>query len=119
MILVVDDLRLFGDIFNGMPVIYALNSEQALDILKYHAWSANPFIEVFCDHDLGEVNGKYDDITPVINWLEEAYYFENPKEVRNIKLRILTSNSVGYQRIKVLEKYFEILPTPQHIGIRE
>lgn len=111
--LIIDDLRLFGDTFNGMPIIYAINSKQALDQLNKNY---NDFAEILLDHDLGLVDGNPDDIGPVLNWLEEKAFYG---ELQDVKLRILTANPVGFQRIKALEKYFEILPTVKHVSIRE
>jgi len=112
-ILVVDDLRLFGDKFNDMEIVYAVNSKEAIEELNKNY---SNFSEIFLDHDLGMVDGKADDIGPVINWLEEQAVWCIAGDV---KLRILTANPVGFQRIKALEKYFQILPTPKHVALRE
>lgn len=115
MILVVDDLRLFDEYFDGIPVFYAINSKEALKILKNNYENIE---EIFLDHDLGIVDGKIDDVMPVLNWIEEHHCISSgfPK-LKGI--RILTNNPVGYKKIKALERYFKILPTPKHTGIRK
>ena len=113
MILVVDDLRLFGDNYKNVPILHAINSKQAIEILD----TMFPFIiEFWLDHDLGMVAGEIDSIYPVLNWLEEKGF---NGESFDKKIRILTSNPVGFQKIKALSRYYEILSTPNHLGIRE
>lgn len=118
-VLVVDDLRLFEDkyedVLDDIPYVYAINSVEAIKILKE---SYQDIVEFYLDHDLGQIDGINDDITPVINWIEEQIVVCGgfPK-LRGI--RILTNNPVGFQRIKALERYIKILPTPKHIGLRE
>ena len=113
-VLVVDDLRLFGNTFYNLEILYALNSKDAITILEQDAINIS---EIWLDHDLSMVDGKVDDVVPVINWIEEA--INSCVKLNNLKaIRILTNNPVGYQKIKALERYIDILPTPKHEGIR-
>ena len=112
-ILIVDDLRLFED-HEGLPLVYAVNSGEALDILKRDFENVR---EVWLDHDLGMVNGKLDDVTPVINWLEEKSFYSEHRHVSCI--RILTNNPVGAQKISALSRYYNIGPTIQHTSLRQ
>lgn len=113
-VLVVDDLRLFGDKFVDLDIRYALNSKDAITILEQEADS---FEEIWLDHDLGIVDEKIDDVIPVVNWIEEKLVTSD--KLSNLqRIRILTSNPVGYQKIKALGRYIDIGGTPQHIGVR-
>lgn len=108
--LVVDDLRLFGDQFNGLPIRYAINSKQALEILESDFGMIQ---EILLDHDLG----GDDTIMPVVNWLDKKAYNGEANHITTI--RILTSNPVGYNKIMLaLDRHFFIGLTPKHIGLR-
>jgi hypothetical protein len=112
IVLVVDDLRLFGDEFNGCIVHYATNSADALAFLNDET-NFGMLSEIWLDHDLG----LNDTIDPVLNWLEEKAYNKKCNHINAI--RILTNNPVGMTKIAWLGKYFYIAPTPKHIGLRE
>lgn len=112
-ILVVDDLRLFGDTFHGMPIKYAVTSKEALDILESEF---HDVAEVWLDHDLGMFGEIADEVTPVIYWLEEKGHNEQANHVYCI--RVLTSNPVGAQKIAMLSRYYFIGATVTHHKLR-
>jgi hypothetical protein len=110
-ILVVDDLRLFDSAVQGVEVVYAVSSAEALALLIR---DAELFTEIWLDHDLG----GDDTVLPVVNWIEEDYH--NARRLHGLTaVRILTNNPVGFQKIRALERYVAIGSTPQHIGIRK
>jgi hypothetical protein len=109
-ILVVDDLRVFGSRFQGKLILYAINSGEGLRQLDDHAEELQ---EIWLDHDLG----GDDTVIPIVNWIEEDFHNKNRLQHLGC-IRILTNNPVGFQKIKALERYVTIAPTPQHIGIR-
>jgi hypothetical protein len=115
LILVVDDLRYFGETYKDCIIHYALNSKDALCFLNDKT-NFDMLSEIWLDHDLGLVDGIEDDIEPVINWLEEKAHAGDCSHISDI--RILTNNPVGFQKISWLNKYFYIAPTPQPIAIR-
>lgn len=111
IIVCVDDLRLFGDTFQDCLIHYATNSSDALKFLEENL----PLIqEVWLDHDLGDG----DEITPVINWLDEKAREGKTDHISCI--RILTNNPVGYNKIMLaLQRHFFVGITPKHVGIRD
>jgi hypothetical protein len=116
LILVVDDLRLFGDEYHECIVHYAVNSADALAFLEDET-NFGMLSEIWLDHDLGQLeDGTNDEVTPVINWLEEKAHNGECNHINAI--RILTNNPVGAQKIAYLNKYFYIAPTPKHTGLR-
>ena len=89
--LVIDDLRILG-----LPgkTIYARNLEQAFAALaKRKKWD-----EVWLDHDLGMVDGREQDIWPIVGFFEQRAQYD-PIQIAN--LYIITSNPVGAQRMKL------------------
>lgn len=93
-ILVIDDLRSFRE--NVEPageVTYARTSQEALSILSE---DIEGFQEIWFDHDLGEVDGRIDSTMPIVDWLSEKAFNDEPY---NAHIFIHTSNPVGRQNI--------------------
>lgn len=70
-ILIVDDMsdrhESLQELLSQHTVLSTYNCEQALEALKQH----NDITAVFLDHDLGYVNGKQEDIKPVVRYIVE------------------------------------------------
>lgn len=109
-ILVIDDLRIFSDKIGDNIVHHALSSKEAIAFLEENFLLIS---EIWFDYYL---SGP-DDVEPVINWIEEKAIQGEANHICCI--RILTSSSVGAQKIAALGRYFYIAPTPVHIDIRE
>lgn len=115
MILVVDDMRLYGDSFQGKPIAYAITSAEAIEFLEKHF---NELTEIWWDHDLGKLSdGSLDTVVPVINWVEERAINGEANHIETI--RIHTTNPGGLQKLYPLAKYFHLGIAIEHTGLRE
>lgn len=74
--LLIDDLRGFRDI---RPATIIRTSEQAIAYLQAH--EHEHFDEIWFDHDLGEATGAIDTILPVVDYMSERSFFDNPVKV--------------------------------------
>lgn len=92
-VLLIDDLRNFRETPKDANVVIARTSAEALiELEKDVAWD-----EIWFDHDLGEPNGVLDTTMPVVDFLSERAYFDNPVSVNRVIVH--TSNSVGRDQI--------------------
>ena len=101
-ILLIDDLRVFRVAETDVELHIARNSAEALTILK-----ANPdkrWDEIWFDHDLGMVNEEADDTLPVVDYLSERAFFDNPVSVKTAFIH--TSNPAGLRDITTSLKRF-------------
>lgn len=109
-VLLVDDLRDFVDPPEGLVI--ARTSQAALNILK--DYNNNYWDSIWLDHDLGMVDSKEDTIMPVVDYLAEKAFFEDPIKVNTVYVH--TANSVGRdQMIKTLNHYGykTVVPNPR------
>jgi hypothetical protein len=92
-VLLIDDLRNFRETPEDANVVIARTSAAALvELEKDVAWD-----EIWFDHDLGEPEGVLDTTMPVVDFLSERAYFDNPVSVNRVIVH--TSNSVGRDQI--------------------
>jgi hypothetical protein len=89
---VIDDLRNFRD---DRPAVVARTSADALAYLE--ANQDAHFTDIWFDHDLGEPNGELDTTMPVVNYLSERAFYDNPVNVDIVYVH--TSNPVGARQI--------------------
>ncbi len=109
-VLVVDDLRLFGEKYEDMVIQYATSSKEALEFLENNFGLIS---EIWLDHDLG----GDDTVVPVVNWLDEKARKGEANHITAI--RILTDNPVGYNKIMLaLDRHFFIGVKPRLRGVR-
>lgn len=96
---VIDDLRNFHD---DRPAVIARTSKEALEYL--HANENIHFTDVWFDHDLGEPEGKLDDVMSVVDYFNERAFNDNPVNVDTVYVH--TSNPSGAKKIVAgLERY--------------
>lgn len=89
--LIVDDLRVLN--LSG-DVVYARTPKRALELLKERSsWE-----ELWLDHDLGYSDDKFQEIWPVINYLEEQ---AQTKRIEVDQIYIITNNPFGAQMMKL------------------
>lgn len=89
--LIIDDLRILN--LTG-DVKYARTVNKALDILN----EAQELDDLWLDHDLGYSDGHFQDIWPVVAYIEERLTY-NPIKIGEVY--VITSNPVGAQRLKL------------------
>jgi hypothetical protein len=118
-ILLIDDLRVFRHVEADAELHVARNSGEALALLQ-----ANPdkhWDEIWFDHDLGIVNDAIDDSLPVVDYIAERAFFDNPVSVgtayvqssnpAGIKAIFATLQRYGYKTVRVnADEYFNIDP---------
>jgi hypothetical protein len=89
---VIDDLREFHD---GRPAVIARTSKEALTYLEDNR--DIHFTDVWFDHDLGEPEGKLDDVMPVVDYFSERAFNDEPVDVDIIYVH--TSNPSGAKKL--------------------
>lgn len=118
-ILLIDDLRVFRQVEADAELHVARNSGDALAILK-----VNPdkhWDEIWFDHDLGIVNDAIDDSLPVVDYIAERAFFDNPVSVgtayvqssnpAGVRAILITLQRYGYNTVRVnADEYFNIDP---------
>jgi len=96
-ILLIDDLRNFREPFADAELTIARTSKQGLAAIELGVAADFVWDEIWFDHDLGEPEGVLDTTMPVVDYLSELAYFDNPVKVS--KVVVHTSNSVGRDQI--------------------
>lgn len=107
-VLLIDDLRNFREGIEfrfrentaDADVTIARTSAEALDILA----EQNDWDEIWLDHDLGEPNGQLDTIMPVVDYLSEKAFNDEPVNVNWIFIH--TSNPVGRDQMALTLSHF-------------
>ena len=100
MVLLIDDLREFRFDSPDIDLIIARTSKEALKILELDTvWD-----EIWFDHDLGKPEGKLDTTIPVVDYLSERAFNDDPVKVALVYVH--TSNPVGGKQIVAsLQRY--------------
>lgn len=119
--LLIDDLRHFLD---ERVAVIARNTAVALEFLE-NAPTLH-FDEIWLDHDLGEIDGIPVDIMPIIDYLTERSFNDNPVDVDRItvhtsnpsgaKTMVTSLRHFGYNVRRVDAKDYFIVPTVQEEG---
>ena len=106
MIVVIDDERTHP---NANLIIR--NSEEAVNFLTHWHAIHQTLDELWLDHDLGinDFTGQKDTIRPVVKFLEEKVFFDDPVKID--KIVVHTANPIGRDWIigsNLLQKTYQI-----------
>lgn len=112
MIVLIDDERKFKEAIVPTikeTIVVLRNSKEAFNWFKN-----NKDLEInqlWLDHDLGTINGKPDDVMPIVKLIEESYYTGQPFKIN--KIIVHTMNNVGAKQIVVaLENIYSTTRIP-------
>jgi hypothetical protein len=109
IILVIDDMKLYGTHYCDSILQYAHSSKTAIDILQTDFSLMN---EIWMNYNLK----NNDTVQPVIDFLLDMAY--NKKVNHITAIRILTNDPLNYSKIAAaLNPYFYITNLPKHLSI--
>ena len=101
-IFVIDDLRIFA-----FDAEYARNSTDGTRYLNALLDKDGELDELWLDHDLGWNGAKFDDIRPVVAWMEELAFNGIMFNIGLIVIHTANPAAVNWMKM-ALEPYYEV-----------